>query len=267
MKRTIILLIGLLFLLPLTCKSASLDEAVGAYDSGDYSKALEIYKSVIKEKGESAPLLYNLGNVYVKTGDYGEAMLAYRRALLLDPSGKELKANIAYVKSKVDDANKAEAKGKKVSVLPQDSSFFHLLKQNIVFSFLPDTWALWAGITFVVSIACLALYVFSSNVPVRKIGFFGGFIALGVSIITLAFSLMSVSVRANPNEGVVTAFKVNLKNEPTDGAKENPLALTRGTVMNVLSEESNEEGETEWYKVYLNEDFAGWIKAEDFEII
>lgn len=255
--------------------ASKLDDALSAYDAGDYSRSIEIYKDLMKEKGVSAPLLYNLGNAYVKTGDYGQAMLAYRRALNLDPSDRGLKENIAYVASKVDDNNKAEAKGKKISVSRSDRPFFSDLRYRISYSHLSDTWALWAGIAFVLTSICFAIYLFTSIVILRKIGFFGGFICLGISLITLCFALLSFSDRKESKEGIITAYKVNLFSEPDKGSKTNPVSLTRGTLLDVISEEKEEKekgdngtpDEIVWYKVRLNSDFAGWISSSDFELI
>lgn len=267
MKMKYFLIIYMLLAGILSVAASPLDEAVAAYDNGDYAHSIDLYDTVIKEKGESAPLLYNLGNAYVKAGDYGNAMLCYKRALNLDPSDKELKENIAYLASKVTDNNKAEAKGKKISVVRADKPFFSDVRNYIVYSHLPDTWALWAGISFLLASICFAVYIFTTVVILRKIGFFGGFIALGVSFITLCFALVSVSDRRNPKEGVVTAYKVNLLTEPDKGAKSNPISLTRGTVLDINDEDIEEGSKEKWYKVKLNSDFSGWIKASDFEII
>ncbi|MDE7412514.1 MAG: tetratricopeptide repeat protein [Muribaculaceae bacterium] len=247
--------------------ASELDRAAAAYENGNYNESAAIYDSIAKKRGVSMPLLYNLGNAYLKAGDYGNAMVAYQRALLLDPSANQVKNNIAYLSSKVEDNNKAETKGKKLSVLPQERSFFGALRDFIAFSNLPDTWALWSGIMFIITCGCAALYIFVSNVLIRKIGFFGGFIALGISLITLLFSFISVSSRNNLERGVITGHKVLLHSEPYQSAKTIAYPLTRGTVMNVSASEPDGEGSGRWYKVFLNSDYTGWVKSSDFEVI
>ena len=267
MNRKVFLVFIMALMSVFGCLASTLDEAVKAYDNGDYNRCIDVYNSLIKEKGSSEPLLFNLGNAYVKAGDYGQAMLSYQRAYLLDPSDKELKENISYLQSKVEDNNKAESKGKKISVSREDKPFFTGVKNFIVYSHLPDTWALWAGITFVLTCICAALYIFTSIVSLRKIGFFGGFIFLGISVITLFFALLSVSDRNHPKEGVIMSYKVNLSADPAGSAKVNPIPLTRGTVLDVTGIETEEGSKEKWYKVRLNSDFSGWVSSKDFEII
>ena len=245
----------------------SLEEAAKAYESGDYAKSISLYESVIKEKGISAPLLSNLGNAYVKSGDYGRAMVCYERSLLIDPSNKEVRGNVAYVTSKVEDANKADAKGAKISVVPESKAFFSNLKDFIVYRHTSDTWAIWAALFFVLMCACISLYFFMDRVIVRKIGFFGGFISFGLSAIFLIFSFMGASAIEKREKGVIVAYKVNLLSEPLTSSKSNPNTLNRGTLVDILAEEEDGSGTGKWYKIRLNSDYVGWIKSPDLEVI
>ncbi|MDE7441132.1 MAG: tetratricopeptide repeat protein [Muribaculaceae bacterium] len=265
-KRLMLMLTPALFFVS-SLGAATLEEAQKAYTDGDFAQAAAIYEEVAAEKGVSAPLLTNMGNAYFKTGDYGHAMLCYRRALRIDPSDTQAKDNISYIESKVEDNNKAEAKGKKVSVAPEDRSFFSSVRRYIVYSHSSDSWALWAGSLFVLTCVCAALYIFASGVLVRKIGFFGGFIAFGFSLITLLFALVNASDRKKSVEGVVTAYKVQLLSEPHKDAKATVNPLTRGTVLNIQEEEQEPGDSLKWYRVRLNSDYSGWIDANDFQPI
>lgn len=267
MFRKMISVLSLTLLFFSSLRAATLEEAQKAYADGDFAQAAAMYENVAAEKGVSAPLLTNMGNAYFKTGDFGHAMLCYRRALRIDPSDTQAKENIAYITSKVEDNNKAEAKGKKVSVTPEDRSFFSSIRRYIVFSHSSDTWALWAGCLFVLTCICGALYIFASGVLVRKIGFFGGFIAFGCSVITLLFALVNASDRKKSEEGVVTAYKVQLLTEPHKDAKANVNPLTRGTVLTIQEEEQEDADSLKWYRVRLNSDYSGWIDANDFQPI
>ena len=270
-KNVLIFLIVLLSAVSVSGSSGSagsrLDSAATAYAEGRFSEAVGFYRSVEREEGTSASLLANMGNAYVKAGDYGNALVCYERSLRLDPSDKSVRNNRAYVVSKVEDANRAEAKGKKVSVSPDESTFFASLKRYITYSHTSDTWALWAGVSFVLFCLCVALYIFSSEVVVRKIGFFGGIALIVVSIVFLVFSFSSASACDSHNEGVIIGYKVSLLSEPQTGAKTTGTPLTRGTLLDILETESSSDGTAQWYKVRLNSDFAGWIQAADFEVI
>ena len=119
----------------------SIEDAKRAYDEGKYAEAAQMYESIAKEKGTSAELLANMGNAYAKAGDYGHAFLCYERSLYLDPSDKSVRSNRAYILSKIEDANKANAKGKKISVVSDEPSFLMRLKHYITHSHTSDTWA------------------------------------------------------------------------------------------------------------------------------
>lgn len=267
MKKRIIGFAALVISTALSLFASPLDEAAVAYNNGDFNKAIEIYENVARERGVSASLLLNLGNASVKAGDYGKAMLCYERAYRIDPGNKEVKNNIAYLQSKIEDNNKAETKGKKVSVAPEDKPFFTSLKRYVAFSHTSNTWALWAGILFVVAIGAVAIYIFTSNVLLRKVGFFGGFITFAISVITLIFALISASERKKASEGVITSYKINLYSEPSQSSKAGMNALTRGTLLDIMEEETPEDTNIKWYKVRLNSDYSGWISSADFEVI
>ncbi len=250
-------------LFPLLASAQSTAEADSAYSQGDYSRAVILYDSIARQKGVSTELLFNLGNAYARGGDYGNAMVSYLRALRIDPSNSHAKANVLYIESKVAENNRAELKGKKLSLDPDDPSFFSSIRNFIVRDHLSDSWALLAALFFILFVACLAAYIYFRDVLIRKIGFFGGLSTLFLSVVMLVFSLMAASYHSN--EGVILSPKVKLLSEASTSAKEMPVALTRGTRLSILDAQTMEEGKVpEWYKVRLNSDFVGWISAKDF---
>lgn len=244
----------------------TLSSAAAAYRDGRYAEAARIYEQVVAEKGTSAQLLCNLGNAYVKAGDYGHAMLAYSRARKIDPSDSEVRDNIRYVQSKVADNNAAELKGKKLSVEADDASFLSAVGNSFTQGVSSDVWAVWSAILFVLFIGCLATYLFTRTVILRKIGFFGGIVTVALSIIFLLLSFASASAANSRDRGVVLGYKVPLRTEPELSSKASPYPLTRGTVMSVLDSVSGDAERGKWYKVRLNSDYVGWISATDFEI-
>ena len=70
-------------------------EAVRAEASGELEKAINLYETISKEV-HSANLYGNLGNLHFKTKRYGNAISNYRKALLLDPSNREIRGNLSY---------------------------------------------------------------------------------------------------------------------------------------------------------------------------
>ena len=249
--------------------SPTVSEADSAYNSGDYLKAITIYQEVVQEYGVSAPLLFNLGNAYLQQDDYGNAMLCYERAKKLDPSNKNINTNLTYLLGKVEDANKAEQKGKRKKVTEDTPNFFQNIHTSVARNTSSNTWAGWAAACFLLFSGCVCLYLFNSNVMVRKTGFFGGFILLGISMICLVCAYMGAAEAENHDYGIVVTYKAMLQTEPTPGTnpEKNEGVLTRGTKIRIISEETDAEGTVNWYKVRLNSEYIGWLPAQDIAII
>ena len=70
-------------------------DAVRAEASGDLENAIILYEKVATE-AHSPNLHGNLANLYFKLGKYGQAIVNYRQALILDPSNRELKENLSF---------------------------------------------------------------------------------------------------------------------------------------------------------------------------
>ena len=72
-------------------------EAVRAEASGNFKEAIIAYKR-IEENKHSANLHGNLANSLLEIEHTGQAILHYRKALLLDPDNREFKENLEYAK-------------------------------------------------------------------------------------------------------------------------------------------------------------------------
>lgn len=252
----------------LNLSAVTLADADSAYMAQNYERAISLYNDIIDEEGTSASLLFNLGNAYYQAGDYGHAMLCYQRARRLDPSQEEIASNISYLQSRVDDANKAEQKGKRLKTGADEPSFFQSVHSVVAKERGSDHWALLGATSFILFICCVALYIFSRMVAVRKTGFFGGIIFIGLTVMFLIFAFMGARAYHSESEGVMTAFKSTLLTEPGKNPEEGKGAvLTKGTTVQVLSEETDAEGHVTWYKVRLNSDYIGWVEADALEII
>lgn len=271
MKPAYKLLLFLIFTLPSLRSVAvpSVGEADSAYNQGRYLEAANIYREVAQEYGVSANLLFNMGNAYMQDGDYGNAMLCYQQAKKLDPSNKSINTNIKYLTGKVEDANKAEQKGKRKKVVEDTPNFFQGIHATVAQDTSSNLWAGWAAACFLLFSGCVCLYLFSSNVLMRKTGFFGGFILLGLSMIFLVCAYSSAAETRNHEYGVIMSFKAALQTEPTIKStnQTNEGILTRGTKIRIISEETDADGVVTWYKVRLNSDYIGWVEANEVEII
>jgi len=72
-------------------------DAVRTEATGDLDDAIASYEKAATQ-AHSANLHGNLANLYFKTGNHGKAILHYRKALLLAPNNRELRANLAQAR-------------------------------------------------------------------------------------------------------------------------------------------------------------------------
>lgn len=237
------------------------------YAKGEYSKAADAYLAIAKVDGDSPALLYNLANSYAQAGDIGSAVLYYSRANRLAPTNKDIKNNLNYFVSKVEDSNRAELRGKKTSVAPDHASFFQSVRGFICADFPQNLWAWVGAVAFVLLIAQIAVYLFCSDVRLRKFGFFGGICSFFISLIAVVFAFMSASYYESHDQAVLMAYKTELLIEPSSDAKPACNLLCQGTRFDIIAEENDVEGRPTWYKVRLNSDIEGWIRASDIAII
>lgn len=263
-KRIFVVLICAVIAGTISLYGNIVESADSAYNNHDYIRAIELYNTIEKNSGVSSELLYNLGLAYTKTGDFGNAMLCFQRAIKIDPSNREARENIRYIESKVQDANHSELHGKKYSVVEDSPTFFQSIKYYITERHLSNTWAIWAVCSFLLFLVCVVLYVFSNNVILRKIGFFVGGPLAGCCIIFLIFSFMAANNAKKISKGVLMSYKIELKSEASTSAKSTGSPLTQGTVLTIIDSTEYNPGRTQWYKVRLNSDYVGWISSEDF---
>jgi len=81
-------------------------------------EAIEGFRTLIDDDGISNPKLhYNLGNAYMMRGDVGRAIVEYRRAARLAPEDENLRANLAYARSKVETSFEADEASRLYSTL------------------------------------------------------------------------------------------------------------------------------------------------------
>ena len=102
MQRYILTLVLAIASLPIFASSLT-DRADSAYQAEDYALAAQFYNQATTDDGTSSDLYYNLGNTYYRLGKNAQAILAYERALRLDPSNADARANLDYVNERIVD--------------------------------------------------------------------------------------------------------------------------------------------------------------------
>jgi tetratricopeptide (TPR) repeat protein len=223
------------------CFSASAQESfqdgAEAYHAGEFSKAAEDFRRLIAVQPASGTL-QNLGNAEWQLGRAGEAILAWERALWVNPFDKNARNNLAFART----------------ALQLDSP--ELKWYEVGASWLPASWWAW--------IACGSLWVVVGMMTLptvlrwRKSSWQQAVAALGLGIFLLSIPA---------HFGVLTRTRVGFVLE-----KDTPLRLTPTSEAEPVTRLAAGEP-ARWVRTRGNYLFirtsrnAGWIEREQFGLI
>lgn len=229
-----------------------------SYIKKDYNKAITFYEDAIKNEGVSYELLYNLGNAYYRAGDVGKAMLNYERALLMSPNDSDILANIDFLRSNLIDK------------IPDNRSVISRIWDSMLSLMSVNSWAWVSLIVFIITLVLIANYILSSNIMMRKIGFFGGIAGVFMFIFSIVIAFSSASRASNRKFAIVTDESVVLSTSPQTPVEitEEAALLHEGSKIEILDSVVTPNDSTcrIWYNVKVNNNEA-WIKANSVEKI
>lgn len=83
-----------LLIITVAARAADFQAANQLYDAGKFGEAKQEFEQLVQDGKAGANVFYNLGNANQRLGAPGPAMLAYERALALDPGHPEARANL-----------------------------------------------------------------------------------------------------------------------------------------------------------------------------
>jgi tetratricopeptide (TPR) repeat protein len=219
------------------------------FTEANYNLAAETYEKVIAKGFIAAELKYNLGNAYYRLGDYKHAILNYERALLLNPDDEDVKINLEFAQRYVQD---------KIEIVPT----FFLIRwlQSFVNMFSANTWSYISIITFIFFLALLILFLFSKNIPIRKLSLYFGFLLIVVSIVGF-YCAYSLNQEINSHSSaIVFSQAVTVKSSPN----------TKGTDLFIIHEglKVSITGKSEgWKEIRLSDGRIGWLPEKSIEEI
>lgn len=260
MRKLIFLLTAICLCSVIPIKASDiLHQADSAYTADNFQEAAAAYQHVIKEEGTSAEILYNLGNCYYRMGKLGKAILSYERALRLDPTFDDARNNLEFINSKI--ADRAGERG----------TFMGNALDSVANSAKSNTWSWLAFAFFVITLTGVVAYIFSSQVAVRKTGFFGGIVAFIACLCFIFLAFRSASIAMADDVAIVTAPSTILSTsprEPKDRDQE-AMLLHEGTRVQILDSvrSTSDSISTLWYDVQVDNAHRAWINAAAVEKI
>ena len=239
----------LMLLLPVGAHAVTKAEADSAYVRGEYQQAIKDYEALLKN-GASADLYYNLGNAYYRSENITRAVLNYERALLLSPGDRDIRFNLQLARSKTID-----------KIVPESEMFFITWYHALVNLMSVDGWARTAIFALALVIVLSLVYLFSGQIWLRKIGFFGGITMLALFVLANVFASQQKQSLMHRKGAIVVSSSVTVKSTPA----------TNGTDLFILHEGTKvsiKDGSMkDWKEIRLADGKEGWIKSKEIEMI
>lgn len=225
------------------------EKADNAYAKEDYQKAIALYESILKSN-ESAEVYYNLGNAFYRTDNITRAIICYERALLLQPGDADINFNLQLARSKTID-----------KIEPESQMFFVTWYKSFVNLLSVDGWAHTAIVMLILLVVAALVYLFVDTVWIRKVGFFGGFIALVLFILCNIMAKHQQYRLDNRDGAIVISSSVAVKSSPSQGGT-TLFVLHEGTKVNITDDTMSE-----WKEIRIADGKSGWIKKTMIEVI
>ncbi len=196
-------------------QASAADEAMDAYQAGQYTRSLQLLEKELEDGNDTrnkGELLYNIGNCHYRLNHPGQAALYYAKALTETPGLAEAKANLGFIQRKEG------------AVLPQKNA----VEEVFTYLSMPQLWLAMVictallllsialalllkdklkhtlrisiGISLVLSLLCLADYIYYSTRPIPDI--------TATPPQDIAYILHSITARTAPLEQAGTVINL-----------------------------------------------------------
>lgn len=216
------------------------------YQSGDFEEAARLYEAAIQQGQTTSAGYYNLGNAYYRLGKKGKALIAYERAFRGAPRDRDLRWNMAILKSSFQDHMDEGSPANPVT-------WFRYIGDP----FIPDEITLALTTVLVILLLVLLINLFAPN----SARYSRGIYTILIIMLMLLSALIAVKwadtkdpwiviidnkvhARYGPSEKETSAFLVH------EGAKLKATDQSRG-----------------WVYVVINNKQSGWIPKQSCEFI
>lgn len=222
-----------------------------AYQDGRWTDAVSAFRSLNAAGIESASVWYNLGNASFKAGDVPGAILAYERALKIDPSHADARFNLEFARTQVQD---------RIDAVPE--FILKTWSRECCWLLSSDAWAVLSLLFLAGALALLLAWLLGRRSGLRKAGFFGGIAAALLFLLCLHFAQWQRRDYYRADSAIVMRPVSSVKSSPSGGNTAKDLfVLHEGTKVRIL------DNVGDWCNIALADGRQGWIPAKDIEII
>ena len=221
-----------------------------AYAKGNYGDAISVYENLLANEGESFELYYNLGNAYYKAENIAKSILAYERALLLNPGDEDVVFNLELARSKTVD-----------KVSPTYKFFLVKWIESIVNRASMQMWCVIGVAFFLLLLVLVLIFLFGKSIIMRKISFFSALLCLFVTLFANFAALHLYHNLTERTDAIVLQPSVTAKSTPSSS----------GTDLFVIHEgrkvKISDDSMQGWKEIKLEDGNIGWVPAESIERI
>lgn len=213
-----------------------------AYESSRFADAVDAYRQAERAGVRNGALYYDLGNAYFKSGNLAQAIANYRRAEILSPRDPHVRANLDFVIAHREDK---ALQPRTMVLVAWIQSLFNVLS--------PNEWV--AVTTLLYALAC-ALWITRAQFRLRArvLRWIQQF-AIGLSVLSLAFTLAKVHAVHGIQRGVIAESRVAVMSGPgADYTAE--FSLHEGAEVRV------EARRTDWVRIAATDKLQGWIPSK-----
>lgn len=239
----------ILWMTPMGIMGWTKETADMTYKKGDYQEAIHAYRELIK-RTPNATLYYNLGNAYYRMNNLPQAILAYERALKLDPSDDDILFNLNFVKSKTID-----------KIVPIDRFFLVDWYWNLVTSMSIDAWGTLSVVLLVVFFGALMTRLFNGSERIRSLSHTVCYTCLVGCVMSVVAAYSYRAKMSDENGAIVITPSIRLLKTPTNDAAQTGV-VHEGT--KVFITDRDLKG---WLGVRLEDGREGWISEQQVELI
>lgn len=229
------------------------EAASEAYRKEDYKKSIDLYEQIVaqglSEKRESAEIYYNLGNAYFRDNQIAKAILHYERALLLKPADSDIRHNLRFARTRIED--RIDTTG---------SLFLVNLINKLQNRFTSNTWSGIAIVFFLLFLVCIGIFLFIRSIWMKKTAFYTGLVVLFLLIVCNVFAFRQKNMLIHRDTGIVMPVSASVMTSPDVNSKE-LFRLHAGTKVKLNRTDGN------WYEVEIANGSVGWTSKDNVEII
>ena len=230
-----------------------LNEAEAAYINNNFAESIQLYEAQVSEhrsiNQESAQIYYNLGNAYFRDNQIAKAIVNYERALLLEPGDSDIRHNLRFAKTRIED-----------KIDSADNLFINKWIRSIQNLYSGNTWAIIGIVLFILLIVAIGLYMISAQIILRKVSFYSGIVLLSLVIITNVFAFNQKTKITNRSTAIIMSASVSIYTSP-DAHSQELFRLHEGAKVKIKREEGR------WIEIVIANGSVGWLQKMYVETI